>query len=434
MRRKVYVLAAFALLIAGILAGCGAGSSKQEVHLIVKTPILPMEYGDEIQESYDLLKKALDEFAAQYKEAEITYDLVKFAYTDEEEYITDTFDTESAPDILFEGYFNMASYIHTGRVVPLDDVITDELRNDIDMMSWAQSQVEGKTYMMPYYTLQNTLAYNKNLFKDAGLFAYCSEEETIQSWTLEEWEEILATLKDKLPELSYPMMMYAKNNQGDTHIMVLLRSHGSSFFDEEHNFNLNTEEGIEALRWLKDCYDAGYFPTGAENMEISENSLLRDNNQLAVFQINNSRRNPDWGYVNFPSVDGNGYATSFLSGFEVFDNGDEKKIQVAKDFLRFFYSNDELMDVSACGLPVSAKVMDRHMDDVYMLEAYQKNAENVVDFTENNPDWTTIRGEFYTHIYDLLTGVRTPEQVAADIDAECNAILEEGRKNSVLHE
>lgn len=434
MKRKVYVLAVFVLLIAGILAGCGAGSSKEEVHLIVKTPILPMEYGDEIQESYDLLKKALDEFAAQYEEAEITYDLVKFAYTDEEEYITDTFDTESAPDILFEGYFNMASYIHTGRVVPLDDVITDELKNDIDMMSWTQSQVEGKTYMMPYYTLQNTLAYNKNLFKDAGLFAYCSEEETIQSWTLEEWEEILATLKDKLPELSYPMMMYAKNNQGDTHIMVLLRSHGSSFFDEEHNFNLNTEEGIEALRWIKDCYDAGYFPTGAENMEISENSLLRDNNQLAVFQINNSRRNPDWGYVNFPSADGKGYATSFLSGFEVFDNGDEKKIQAAKDFLRFFYSNDELMDVSACGLPVSAKVMDRHMDDVYMLEAYQKNAENVVDFTENNPDWTTIRGEFYTHIYDLLTGVRTPEQVAADIDAECNAILEEGRKSSVLHE
>lgn len=434
MKNKIYALTAFAFLTAGVLAGCSAGGRKEEVHLVVKTPILPMEYGEEIQESYDLLKKALDEFAAQYDDAEITYDLMKFAYVDEEEYITDTFDTENAPDILFEGYFNMASYIHTGRVVPLDDIITEELRADIDEMSWRQSQVDGKTYMMPYYTLQNTLAYNKILFEDAGLSAYCSEEAAIQSWTLEEWEEILATLKAELPELSYPMMMYAKNNQGDTHIMVLLRSHGSEFFDDAHNFNLNTEEGIEALRWLKDCYDAGYFPAGAENMEISENSLLRDNNQLAVFQINNSRRNPDWGYVNFPSADGRGYATSFLSGFEIFDNGDEKKIQAAKDFLRFFYSRDDLMDVSACGLPVSAKVTERHMDDVYMLEAYQKNAENVVDFTENNPDWTGIRGVFYTYIHDLLTGVRTPEQVAADIDTECNAILEEGRKNSVLHE
>ena len=35
------------------------------------------------------------------------------------------FDTEDATDILFEGYFNMAGYIHTGRVIPLDSLITE---------------------------------------------------------------------------------------------------------------------------------------------------------------------------------------------------------------------------------------------------------------------------------------------------------------------
>lgn len=429
--KRPLIFSLLTILSCFFLAGCGA--QKEQVHLIVKTPILPMQYGDN-SEAFDFLQTALDKFAAQYEEADVTYELIKFAYTDESEYIADTFDTEAAPDLLFEGYFNMTSYIHTGRVVPLDDIITDEILQDIDEKTWQQSRIDGKTYMMPYHALQNTLAYNKTLFREAGLEAYISDEGIIQSWTLEEWNTILATLHEKLPALSYPMMMYAKNNQGDTHIMVLLRSHGSSFFDENHNFHLNTPEGIAALQWLKDCYDAGYFPLRAENMEISENSLLRDNNQLAIFHINNSRRNPDWGYVNFPSADGKGYATSFIYGFEIFDNGDEKKIQTAKDFLAFLYADADLMDISACGLPVSAAVVERHKEDVYMLEAFQQNTANVIDFTENNPDWNGVREVFYPHIHDLLTGKRTPAQTAADIDADCNAVLEQGRQSSTLHE
>lgn len=359
-----------AVLLCGLLSGCGNNSAKEqkeEVHVIVKTPILPMEYGDSIDESYDFLKLALDKFAAQYEKAKVTYEIAKFAYTDEAKYIEETFDTKEAADLLFGDYFNMSSYIHTGRVVPLDDIITEEM-------------------------------------------------------------------KAELPDMCYPMTMYAKNNQGDTHIMVLLRSRGSLFFDKNHNFNLNTKEGIETLEWIKNCYDADYFPMGAENMEISENSMLRDNNQLAIFHINNSKKNPEWGYVNFPSMDGKGYATSFISGFEIFDNGNEKKIQTAKDFLKFLYADEKLMDISACGLPVSQAVTKRHINDVYMLEAYQNNTKNIVDFTENNPNWSGVREVFYTHIYDLLTGKRTPKEVAADIDKDCNTAIEKGRQNSTLHE
>ena len=46
------------------------------------------------------------------------------------------------------------------------------------------------------------------------------EDGKIQSWTPEEWEHILSTLAAELPEMTYPMMMYAKNDQGDTHIMT----------------------------------------------------------------------------------------------------------------------------------------------------------------------------------------------------------------------
>ncbi|MFR2691575.1 MAG: hypothetical protein ACLTBV_11040 [Enterocloster bolteae] len=90
--------------------------------------------------------------AAAYRKEHpnVTIDTVVFALTDEDAYITDCFDTEDAADILYEGYFNMAGYVHTGRVVPLDDIISDSVKEDIPDSMWTMSRTNGKTYMMPF--------------------------------------------------------------------------------------------------------------------------------------------------------------------------------------------------------------------------------------------------------------------------------------------
>ena len=59
------------------------------------------------------------------------------------------------------------------------------------------------------------------------------------------------------------------------------------------------------------------------------------------------------GVANFPSLNGNGYNTSFVTGFEIFDNGDQEKVQAAKDFLRYFMSTEELMNYAQVGIPAS---------------------------------------------------------------------------------
>ena len=428
------------VLLLGALTGCrGQEAEKQQITLRVKLPPLTVANADTgIADSYEVLKKAGEEFAAQYKDYDVTVEVVKFGYTEEDEYIAGCFDTEDAVDILFEGYFNMAGYIHTGRVVPLDDIITEEMRADVDDMLWKMSQVDGKTYMLPYYSLQNTLIYNKNLFRQCGLEEYIGEDGTIQSWTPEEWERILSTLAEKLPEMTYPMLMYAKNDQGDTHIMTLLRSKGSPFFDENGRFHLNTEEGIAALQWIADSYQKGYFPDGCENMEIIDCSDLFTNDQLAIYMANSATSliidRDGAGLVNFPSLDGKGYNTSFVTGFAIFDNGDQEKIQVAKDFLRYFMSTEELMNYAQVGIPASKATIERVSEHIFMQEAYTANASNTVDFTANNPNWRGVRDVFYPHIHELLAGTKTPQEVAEAIDTDCNAAIETGWENSKLHE
>lgn len=427
-----------AMVLVG-LAGCvPGGKEKQHLTLTVKLPPLTVANADtDITDAYDVLEQAGREFAAQYDDAEVTVKIVKFAYTEEDAYITDCFDTADAADVLLEGYFNMAGYIHTGRVVPLDDIITDEMRADVDAANWEMSSVNGKTYMLPYYSLQNTLCYNKDLFRSCGLDGYVGAEGEIQSWTTEEWETILSTLAEKLPEMSYPMLMYAKNDQGDTHIMTLLRSRGSRFFDENGRFHINTPEGIAALTWIADAYKMGYFPAGCENLEIIDCNALYANGQLAVHMTNSATAiNMDpktTGFVNFPGNNGAGYNTSFVTGFEVFDNGDAAKIKAAKAFLRYFYGNEDLMNYAQVGIPSSKATATRVSGHIFMQKAYSENAVNTVDFTANNPNWRGVREVFYPRIHDLLAGTKTPAETAAAIDAVCNAAIEKGWADSKLH-
>ena len=437
--RRIVVGGILLVMLMGILTGCKTQEAeKRQITLKVKLPPLTVANADTgITDSYEVLNMAGEAFAAQYKDYDVTVEVVKFGYTEEDEYITGCFDTDDAADILLEGYFNMVGYIHTGRVVPLDDMITEEMRADVDDALWKMSQVDGKTYMLPYYSLQNTLIYNKDLFRQCGLAEYIGVDGVIQSWTPEEWEHILSTLVANLPDMTYPMLMYAKNDQGDTHIMTLLRSKGSHFFDENGRFNLNTEEGIAALQWIVDSYKKGYFPAGCENMEIVDCSDLFINNQLAIYMANSatlpSMDRNSTGTANFPSPDGKGYNTSFVTGFEIFDNGDTEKVQAAKDFLRYFMSDEELMNYAQVGIPASNATAQRVSKHIFMQEAYTANTANTVDFTANNPNWRGVRDVFYTHIHKLLAGTITPEEAAEALDADCNAAIETGWKNSKLH-
>ena len=90
--------------------------------------------------------------------------------------------------------------------------------------------------MMPYLARQNVLAYNKEMFRNAGLGEFIAEGE-ITAWSLSEWTRILDALSASLPEGSFPMMMYAGSSQGDTHIVTLLRSAGSNIYDEAGHFS-----------------------------------------------------------------------------------------------------------------------------------------------------------------------------------------------------
>ena len=449
MNKRTIIIISIVIVVLGLLLGryyfinnSNSKKEKTEITLNIKTPVLQMKSykNSEIKDTYTFTKMVAKAFEEQYKDANVKINVIQFSKSDEDNQIIGCFDTELATDILYEEYFNMSTYIHTGKVVPLDDIITEEIRNDIDNSYWDISKINEKTYMMPFLGMQNTLCYNKDLFKQVGLEKYIVDEDIIQNWSLEDFDTILSTLQKKLPENVYPMMMYAKNEMGDTHIMTLFRSRGSTFFDENGRVKLNTPEGIKAIQWLMDCNKKGYFPNNAENLEINDCYDLFLNGQLAIY-INNAvldatirETNINYGHVNFPSIDGKGFNSTFLTGFEVFDNGNEERLKVAKDFIKFIYENDEWLDCSAGAIPCSNKVALKYANELTNEQKYINNIQYGWNFTGNNPAWRKVRSVFYKDIGELLYGQKTAQEIAILIENDCNKAIEEGYANSKLHE
>ena len=437
---RFFVLLALVLICC--LAACDVSDppAVKHVALIIKTPMQEMNAltRPEIRNVPMFLEQAGRAFAASYDRARVTPVIKTFNYVDEAQAVTGSFDTENAPDVLFGAFFNMASYIHTGRVVPLDGVITDDLRRDIDDKIWKMGMVNGKTYMMPFLNMQNILIYNKELFRKCGLNACIGTGTQIRNWTIEEWEKILDTLAAKLPDGVYPLAIFARNNQGDTHILSYLRAFGGAVFDSEGNFDFTGEKIVRALAWLQRGVDRGWYPPHPENLEMKDCSELFANGQLAVYMFNNANRAlysdlEHYGFVNYP---GN-IATTFVNGFEVFDNGDADRLEAALAFLEYLYRTEEWLDLSAGNMPVSRKVLARYADRIAMLSDFSANAVHVVDFMRNSPNWqgreNSFRNVFWPHIHNLLAGATSPEECAAALNAACNAALDWGRKNSTLH-
>ena len=440
MKQKLLCMLLASVLIF-TMEGCQSSENEEPKTITLKIATPPIGLGEvpgvgetEISE---MLTLAAERFNAQYTEYDVHFVVNRYNYTDEKEQLIDKIGTKDAVDIFYAGSWNTSAWADNGWLVPLDDIIDDELREDINETIWNQNTFDGQVFVMPYQQLQNTLAVNKTMMEKAGLDEFIPEPDTIAHWSTDDFNTVFAGLQASFTdETTYAFMMYALNNQGDSHIMTLLQAMGGSLYDENGHFAVNTPEGIAALTWLKSLDEYGYVPYNAENLEFSDSITLFYNGQMAICMSNLTNlwdcrnRGMDVFLVNFPSEDGNGYATTSSNGFCVFDNGDNDKIQVAKDFIRYIYSDEELMKYTLGTLPVNQSVMDKYEDDIWMLKAYSENSQNLTTVVRlDNLNWQGVRDVFYLNIQDLLRGTKTPAEVAASIDETCNAALELGHKH-----
>jgi multiple sugar transport system substrate-binding protein len=462
MLKKSFLATALSgVLVLSALAGCinketskpvegTKGKKTVELSLMLTPQWKGVMDATEKGADYDsFFKYAADKFSNQYKDYDVKVKVEVIASDQRDELLNVKLNGGTPPDIFFENTFAMGDYAHRGALVPLNDIVDDTVKKDIDQKYWDSVTFGKDVYFYPFSHMPGTLAYNADMFKAAGLEKYIGGDNDIKTWTLKDYETILNTLKKDLPKdkypNAYPMGLYALNNQGDTWNLAYLRMFGNKFFNNKGNLITDQKSGVEAAKWLKKTYDAGLTNPGVESVSSNDVLSMFQNQKLAIsftnsVLFNNAKadmaagKSPkfDIRLANIPSESGDPLTFTYVSGAAVFNTKDEERIKVSKDFVKFFSTDTELVKASKNGVPVRTSVANEYKSQNPLFAAYDKNSQYLFNFTGSVPGYSQLRQVLYPELQALYTGQKTPAQAMKDYQTNGNKVIKESRANSVI--
>lgn len=463
LKKRILALNLIVILILGILAGCSDSKetsndsdskSKDEVEISVW--LTPQWKGvmDATEDGADydsFFKYAAEKFSEQYKEHDVKVNVEVVAGDQRDELLNVNLNGGTPPDIFFESVFAMGDYAHRGALVPLNDIVDDEAKQDIASNYWDSVTFGEDIYFYPFSHMPGTFAYNADMLKAAGLEEFIGGEHEIKTWSLEEFEEILYGLKENTPKdkfpNAYPMALFALNNQGDTWNLAYLRMFGNKFFDDEGNIVVGDEDGAKAADWLKKIYDEKLTNPGAESVSSNDANAMFQNQQLGISFTNsvlftNAKADMESGkapkfdlrLANIPSESGDPLTFTYVTGASVFNTGDETRMKVSKEFVKFFSSDPELVKASKNGVPVRNSVAEEFKADNPIFEAYNENAQYMFNFTGSVPGYNELRQVLYPELQALYTGQKTGAEMVKDYQEKGNQVIENAKANSVIYQ
>ena len=459
MRKKTLLL--LLGIVAIILAACSEGDSSSDgtssgdgaVELSVW--LTPQWQGvfetSEEKADYDsFMNYAAEKFMEQYDKEDVKINVEVIAGDQRDEMLNVNLNGRTPPDIFFESTFAMGDYVHRGALVPITDIIDDEAKADIDQSLWDEVTFGDDVYFYPFTNNPGTLVYNADMLRDAGLEEYIGEEDQLKTWTMDELETILEELKENTPtdkySNAYPMGLFALNNQGDTWNLAYLRMFGNAFFNDEGNLIIDDENGAKAAAWMKKIYDNEWVNPGAESVSSNDVNAMFQNQQLGVsftnsILYNNLQADMESGNIeefdarlaNIPSESGDPLSFTYVTGSAIFDTGDEKRMEVSKDFVKFLSSDPELVKASQNGVPVRASVAEELSDENPLFTAYEENAEHIFSFTGNVPGYNELRQVLYPELQAMYTGGKSPEEAIQSYQEKGNSVIDSAKQDSVIY-
>lgn len=464
MFKKRFLATVVALsLILSLAVGCGSGDdadkdaggdsgSKEDVEITVM--LTPQWKGvmDATEDGADFdsfFKEAAKRFEEEYEEADVKVNVEVIAGDQRDELLNVSLNGGNPPDVFYESVFAMGDYAHRGALIPLNDIVDDESKADIGENYMENVTFGDDIYFYPFSHMPGTLVYNADMFKDAGLEEYLGAEKEIKTWTLEEYEEILNKLKTDAPKDkysgAYPMALYALNNQGDTWNLAYLKMFGNDLYGDDSELVVDNENGVKAMEWLKKVNDEGLTNPGAESVSSNDANSMFQNQKLGVSFTNSVLYNNiladmeegkvpafDARLANIPSESGDPITFTYVTGAALFDTGDEARIKVSKDFVKFFSTDPELVKASKNGVPVRTSVSEEFKSENPLFAAYDENAEYMFNFTGNVPGYSELRQVLYPELQALYTGEKTPAEAAADYQSKGNEIIKNAKEDSVI--
>ncbi len=272
-KRWIAVLLA-GTLTAGLLAGCGgnkaADSSEQkETGDSGKTINILME---DVSDT-EIVKNHLDEFE---EETGIKVNVETIGYSSmHEKLLTQMINNTNAYDVVVVDCYWVGEFTKAGWLEDLGPYIE---KSGFDTSPYLESmmnmvgQVDGTTYMIPFYNYMMSLIYRTDILEnEEWKAAYESDfgKELKMPGTLEEYVELCKWITSKDKGLSGVAMQGARPDPIVVEWANYLFSCGGDFYDEDGNIAINSPEAVKALDlYMDNMLEAA--PEGAKSFGFDE--------------------------------------------------------------------------------------------------------------------------------------------------------------------
>ncbi|MBY3620545.1 extracellular solute-binding protein [Acinetobacter sp. CUI P1] len=344
--------------------------------------------------------------------------------------------SNTAPDVIYDAPGRIIDWGKKDLLAPLNDMVTDEVKNDISEAFWKQSSVGDNIFMYPINTAPFMMAVNKTIFEKIGALDLLPLDKEDRTWTFEEYKKALEAVKEKAPDV-IPTGFFAKSQAGDQGTRAYLANLGVSRFLNEDNsaVAINTDNAAKALDWIVQATKDKLSVSGAASLAAADvNDLFLQGklaftlNYSAVLKAQNvSKKMVQFEDIllPFPTLDGSEPKLEpYLGGMAVFNNGDEAKIAASKKLIDFI-ANDPVWGkknlIQTGGLSVRNSITGLYDDPEY------KYAEYARKFTTDAPTiadgYADIRTFWFPELQRALTGGATGKEALDSFATKANEAI-----------
>lgn len=333
---------------------------------------------------------------------------------------------QQAADIIQADYSFIFNFSDRNLVEPLNTWIDQKVIDvsAIDPTTLAPGKKGENLYAFPISQNNQLFLYNAQMFEDAGI------QVPQGSYSLDEFERMLQTLKEKHPEEGFAPLA----NMID--VNYYLRSQGVHMYNEAGSALGYTDDQILADYFAlnKKWRDQGYILEKASTKLDENHPIVSKKAAILSFSSNNivglsKLSGSPVHLMRFPTVgDKDGHWVKPSMFLAISSYSPHKK--EAAEFLNFFINDPEANDIlnAERGVPVSATISDRLAanddqvaEQVRFLEDVKKTAEPL---DPPNPSSQVVVSSIYQVILDqVLAGTITPEKGAADYRAQAEEIM-----------
>lgn len=238
--------------------------------------------------------------------------------------------TDEGPDV-YEGHPTVAM-VKAGQIEPLDDLFTEEVKQDFHPNNLAVNTIDGKIYAVKMIDDMGLLYYRKSMLSEAGINPPQTMDEVIAAATALDTGRVKG--------------LFLGNDGGIAALNVLApQSAGTDFIDPATNkIILDPARTALAFQKLKEINDSGALLIGAPTDWWDPSAF---NQGLAAMQWTGLWAMPailaahgdDVGVLPWPKLDDQGTPVTFWAGWSEMVNprGQNKNVAEAKKFVKWLW-------------------------------------------------------------------------------------------------